>query len=56
MPAQADSSGSLNLELPIPADPALAGAIVHVQWSVDMPGFGPLQVGLSNALSVTIGS
>lgn len=56
VPAQADSSGSLNLELPIPADPALAGAIVHVQWSVDMPGFGPLQVGLSNALSVTIGS
>ncbi len=53
---QADGSGSLNQELQIPDDPALAGAVFYVQWSVNLPSFGSLGIGLSNALAITIGS
>ena len=55
-PDQANASGSLVKDMAIPTNPALAGTKFYVQWSVNMPWFGYLGVGLSNAAEITIGS
>ena len=55
-PAQASAQGTMFQELQIPANAGLVGVTFHTQWSVNLPGFGALGLGLSNAISVTIGS
>lgn len=52
-----DPSGIANLPLPIPANPALAGAVVSAQvavWDPALVGYA-LPIGTSAALQVTIG-
>jgi hypothetical protein len=52
-----DASGVANLPLPIPANPALAGAILSAQvavWDPALIGYA-LPIGTSSALQVTIG-
>ena len=55
-PDQASASGTVVKDMPIPNSPALAGSTLYVQWSVSMPWFGYLGIGLSNAAEITIGS
>jgi hypothetical protein len=52
-----DPSGIANLPLPIPATPALAGAVVSAQvavWDPALVGYA-LPIGTSAAMQVTIG-
>jgi hypothetical protein len=48
--------GVASFALAVPANPALAGAQVFLQCSAFQPGFGVLQIALSEGLEVTIGA
>jgi hypothetical protein len=53
---QANAAGSASQALPIPPNPALAGARVYLQWLAIEPGFGFFSMALSEALDVQIGA
>ena len=52
----ANGAGTASLTLAVPANPALSGVSVYLQWYAVEPGFGFLGVALSQGLEVTIGA
>jgi hypothetical protein len=56
LPSMASAVGAGSQTIGIPANPGLAGLKLYFQWAGVMTWVGPLGLGLSNALEVTVGS
>ena len=56
LPTQISGTGYQDYNLVLPNNPALIGTHLYFQWVVDIPSFGFMGIGLSNAVDVTIGS
>ncbi len=54
LPVATSVAGSADLSLPVPANPALSGGLVHVQWYVLGPGLSVAPGATSRALQIFV--